>query len=246
MINDYVILSAQRTGSSWVMDVLNNIDGSECHGELFLSEPVVTKPVAGCADYDRYVERKHEHASGVRPFSVFSYLDGLYSRDGSVGFRLMYGHLKRYPEILLYAKARRLKVIHLFRENLLDQVISGKLGRQSGRAHDIAGGDRTRDTSVRLDPEVTVAAIIQAERNIRWADRLVSATRLPSIRVAYETLLTQSEGFGAVTEFLSLGPWTGEPESVLVKRQRRPHSESIENYEEIGAALDANGLGRFL
>ena len=246
MPRNYVILSAQRTGSSWLMDLLNNLDGGECHGELFLPQPVETKPVAGSSDYDRYIERKQQHVSGIRPFSVFSYLDGLYKRNGIVGFRLMYSQLKKYPEIVVYLQFKRLKVVHLVRENLLDLVISREVAEKSGRSHDTAHGDKTKDTRVRLDPGETVSRIKDLENNVRFMDRFLRALRLPSTRITYEQLVDEPDSFSRLVAFLSLDATGGSPQSNLVKRQRKPHSESIENYDEIENALKANALERFL
>jgi len=246
MAVDYIILSAQRTGSSWLMDLLNNVEGGECHGELFLPEPVETKPVAGCSDYDRYIERKRQHCSGVRPFSVFSYLNGLYRRNGIVGFRLMYSQLKKYPEILIYLTAKRLKIVHLVRENLLDLVISRKVAEKSGRSHDTAEGEKTKDTRVHLDPAETLARVRDLEKNVRFMDRFLATVRLPSTRITYEELVNGPASFRRLLEFLSLDTGAGLPESRLVKRQRKPHNESIENYAEIEKALTASGYERFL
>jgi LPS sulfotransferase NodH len=246
MTDNYLILSAQRTGSSWLMDLLNNLEGGECHGELFLPEPVETKPIAGCSEYDRYIERKKQHVSGVRPFSVFSYLNGLYGRNGIVGFRLMYSQLKKYPEILVYLMMKRLKIVHLVRENVLDLVISRKVAEKSGRSHDTAGGDKTKDTRVYLDPGETVARIEDLENNVRFMDRFLGTVRFPRTRITYEELVADPDSFARVAAFLSLDAPGGLPDSNLVKRQRKPHSESIQNYAEIEKALRASGYDRLL
>ncbi|MBW3568305.1 MAG: Stf0 sulfotransferase family protein, partial [Proteobacteria bacterium] len=133
---DYVVLTTWRTGSTWLMDRLNSVPGVQGHVELFYHLPRRSPPKAGCNDYPRYVERTK---AGIRPWSVMKYLDGVYSRKEAIGFKLMYEHLRAYPEILWFIVKRRLRVIHLVRDNHLDVVISSQLASTSGTWH------RTRD-----------------------------------------------------------------------------------------------------
>jgi hypothetical protein len=228
------------------MDMLDKLDGSECHGELFLPQPVETTPVAGSSDYMRYIERKRKHCFGLRPFSVFSYLNGLYRREGSVGFRLMYSQLLKYPEILIYLVARRIRVIHLVRENPLDIIISSKVAARRGRWHDTTEQSASKQTQVHLDPKETVARIKDLEKNVRFMDRLLGVVPIPSTRITYEKLMDEPDRFGSLARFLSLGSSGTPPQTNLVKRKRRAHNESIENYDEIELSLRASGYARFL
>ena len=58
--------------------------------------------------YTRFFETKFKSLT-VRPFSVFSYLNTLYSMPGKVGFKLMYKQLGLYPEILAYFIRHRIQ-----------------------------------------------------------------------------------------------------------------------------------------
>jgi LPS sulfotransferase NodH len=239
-------LTTQRTGSTWLVDLLHQLDGCECHGELILPQPVETTPIVGATDYKRYIEKKREHVLGVRPFSVFSYLNGLFKRDGIIGFKLMYSQLKKYPEVLVYLVVKRIKIIHLIRENFLDMVISAKVAEMSGRSHDAAGGDKTRDTQVHLDADDTVARIKELEKNVNLMNKLLRTLHLPSTSITYDQLKNDPESYGRLAEFLSPGAHASMPQSKLVKRQRKTHRESIANYDEIENALTASGHARFL
>ena len=120
----FVVFTTQRSGSTWLMSVLNAIDGVSAQGELFL--PRSRSPERRWdSDFSipRYVESKETYGS-VRPFSVFRFLSALYGGEGAIGFKLMYSQLRRYPEILAYLVRERIRVVHLVRRNHLDVLIS--------------------------------------------------------------------------------------------------------------------------
>jgi LPS sulfotransferase NodH len=242
----FIILSTQRTGSSWLLDLLAKLEGCECHGELLLPEPVETEPIAGSSDYRRYIEVRYSHWLGVRPLSLFSYLNDLYERKGSIGFNVMYSQLRKHPEILVYLSTKWIRVVHLVRENLLDTVISSKLAAKSGRSHDAVDGESTEDSRVHLDPIETIEYIRRLERKVDLMARILGAGRLRRTLCLYEDLVRNPETFRCLAEFLLLPGYREMPKSSLVKRQRRPHEESIRNYGEIEKVLTKNGYARFL
>ena len=120
----FVVLTTHRSGSQWVMSTLSNYQGVSAHGELFLPRPrLPTKKRDSNLVYARFIETKFGHFT-ARPFSVFSYLNTLYSMPGKVGFKLMYKQLGLYPEILAYLLRHHVHVIHLVRRNYLDVMLS--------------------------------------------------------------------------------------------------------------------------
>ena len=242
----FVILSPARSGSGWLMDMLNNVDGCECHGELLLPQPVLSTPVAGCYAYKRYIEIRKDYCWGIRPFSIFSYLNGLYQRHGSVGYKLMYSQLKLYPETALYMIAKRIRMINLVRENLLDIVISDNLTKKIGRAHDSSHGQKTLQTEVFLDPQETLNQLRRLERTQKFIDNFFYWMPCPKIRVSYEQLNQDPASFGQVTKFLCLGNMQELPTSNFVKRQKKRHCDSILNFNEIEKVLKAQGYGHFI
>src|SRR5688572_33465139 len=137
--SNFVVLTTNRSGSEWVMSTLNNFQNVSGHGELFLPRPrnLDNKWDANFA-YTRFVETKFQRFT-VRPFSVFSYLNTLYSTPEKVGFKLMYKQLGLYPEILAYLVQRRIRVLHLIRRNHLDVMLSYAVKAKIGQAHLLVG-----------------------------------------------------------------------------------------------------------
>ena len=93
----FVILSTQRSGSTWVADILNGMDEVKVYGELLL--PQIRTWDIGEVDFPRYVEYEKRN---IRPFSAFKYLNELYAQSSNVGFKLMYSQLQQLPESFVY------------------------------------------------------------------------------------------------------------------------------------------------
>src|SRR5687768_11132775 len=127
----FVVLTSARSGSTWLMDLLNKRSGMEAHGELFLGRPRLSPAIAGRADFPRFIE-VHGVTGPMRLPYVFSYLNTLYRPPRTVGFKLMYGQLRKHPEILTYMMIRRLRVVHLIRRNHIDVIVSEEVAKLTG------------------------------------------------------------------------------------------------------------------
>ncbi len=247
----FVVLTSQRSGSSWFMDVLNNMEGVRGYGELFLppshkqgkSGAALMSPQA--AQYINETAYAHprfghwqEGRGGIRPFTPFTYLNQLYRQPGGVGFKLMYSQLYRYPEVWLYLTARRLPVIHLIRQNFLDIVISTKRLQLTRTAHRIVGeNDATNQSPIYLEPDALIRRLRWLQRNVNLARRLLRWFRIPHIEVIYESLSAEPDNFKRVWAFLGLEANGQLIQSNYVKLIRASHVDLIENYTEIKTVL---------
>ncbi|HEX7029246.1 MAG TPA: hypothetical protein VF254_01515 [Gammaproteobacteria bacterium] len=225
------------------MDRINSVPGAQGHMELFYHSPPRRPPRAGRNDYPRFVEMRR----GARPRAVFRYLDGLYSRPGAVGFKLMYPHIRQYPEILLYILRHRIAVIHLVRNNHLDVILSEHLANKTGRFHMVKEEGFEQKEVVSLDP-ATVAA------GVRWLDRKQQIVRsalrampVPVHEISYESLCHDNSVFIGACDFIGIpGEREDREKSHLVKTQRSPHSKVIDNYQEVRSALTLAGYQHLL
>ncbi|MGH7818915.1 MAG: sulfotransferase [Candidatus Binatia bacterium] len=231
----YVVFTTQRTGSSWLMDLLNRAPGVEGHQEIFLPRPRERPAAAGRNDYPRFVEWRRARRRSPRPFSVFEYLDGLYDRAGAVGFKLMYSQLRLFPEIALHLAWRRVRIVHLVRRNHLDVIVSSAIRGVTGSAH--ATTPAAGPLRVRLEAPSLVGRIERLERNVRRARRIVGWLPGERVEVSYEALVAAPDAFRSVLAFLAPEASPAGGDSVLVKRQQRPRAEAIANYDEVERAL---------
>jgi LPS sulfotransferase NodH len=233
----FVVLTTNRSGSTWLMSTLNSLPHVTAQGELFLPRP---RGAEKRWDSDfacpRFIETKFERPL-VRPFSVFAYLNVLYSTPGAVGFKLMYEQLGLYPEILAYLIRHRMPVVHLVRHNHLDVMLSYAVKARIGRAHLLSGQSAPDDLHVTLDTGKLIRQMnwLQKKQNIaRW---LLRWCRLPHLEVAYEDLLRDPAQFRHIWEFLAFNPDEPMPQSTLVKIRRGEHRDVISNYDEVKAVL---------
>lgn len=242
----FVIVAPTRSGSTWLMDRIDKLPGMEGHMELFNSLPRQRPPKAGTNDYPRFVEIGRQFGT-TRPRAVFRYLDELYARPAAVGFKLMYPHLRDYPELLLYLMRRSLSVVHLVRDNHLDVVISEQLIERTGRRHltrDEKSGD---NVSIQMNAAHVAARVRWLDRKTRIVRRLLRMQSNPVHEVCYEDLCRDDRAFQLTCEFLQVpAEHRACAESNLVKTQRAAHVDVIENYQEVRSALETAGYRHLL
>ncbi len=228
------------------MDRLNTLSNVEGHMELFLDHKRFKPALAGYNDFPRYYEWKSDNTS-IRPFSVWKYLSTLYSTNAVVGFKLMYSHLRIYPEIIPYIYLKRIKIIHLIRDNYLDIIISEKIAELTGKSHTTSDNEINSDL-IYLDPEKTLSRIKQLESNTRKIKNIIKKLYgIKSIEVHYDDLNSNPEYvFDAVKYFLNLDKSIKLADSNLRKRQTRTKSEVIKNYDELSSHLSVSGYKHLL
>ena len=232
----FIVLTTNRSGSEWVISTMNSLPNVSAEGELFL--PRKRKPGRWDSEFGRprFIEARRRGLP-FRPFSVFSYLDDLYSQIGKVGFKLMYAQLGLYPEILPYLLRHRVHVIHLVRRNYLDVLLSYAVKAKLGKAHLLSGQSAPDKLQVELETNTLVEKLDRLEKYHNLARRLLKWTRLPSMEIAYEDLLRDQNNFQRIWEFLSIPLEERSPKSTLVKIRKGGHREVIVNYDEVKQSL---------
>ena len=240
-----VILTSQRSGSTWLGDVLNNHDDVESHGELFLPQKRLTPPLAGRGDYQRFIEVT-TNSNLPRPIRVFRYLDALYRRSSPiVGFKLMYSQLWGHPEILLYLAMHRIRVLHLIRRNHLDVIVSEELARLTGTSH-VAAGEKVEIPGVVLNIKTLLTRIAKKEKKVNIARRIVRVSTCPTLEVFYEDLVREDSELQKVLRFLDIRESGNGLRSTLAKRNTKNRCEAISNYLEVETLLRATPYGHLL
>lgn len=233
----FVVLTSSRTGSTWLIDLLNMQPGVEAHGELFLDEPRTRPAIASRTDFPRFVEQDERRGS-LRIARVFSYLNRLYRGQRTVGFKLMYGQLRRYPELLVFLVLRRVRIVHLVRQNHLDAIISEDLAKLTGTSHVSAeaAGDVPK---IQLDPSTLADRMRRRNRRPRQARWLVRLSGCPRLEVTYESLLEGDGELARIAAFLGIDRGLNPTKSSLAKRGSASHRDSLLNYEEVRQALSS-------
>jgi LPS sulfotransferase NodH len=251
----FVLLTTQRTGSTWVRTSLNSHPEIASYGELFLERGQGFPFNAAFAplDVEFFESWLAMRARGPHPVSrarlCLTYLNHLYYRgrtESIVGFKLMYSQVRRNPALIGYLLAKRIRILHLIRRNLLDVVISAAAAQARGQAH-AAGKDPVREIQIRLDPQATRHRLIQLERQVTFVRGAIRASRLPAHEMTYEDLLSDGSKFDDAARFLGVDASPGQTlTSALKKLNRKPQRQIVANWTEVERNLRAAGFAGYL
>jgi LPS sulfotransferase NodH len=252
---NFVLLTTQRTGSTWVRTSLNSHPEIASYGELFLESGRGFPSRAQFAPLDTEffesrLARSLDHAGPLsRARLCVSYLDDLYGRprkEGVVGFKLMYSQLKKNPVLFGYFLAKRVRVLHLTRRNVLDIVVSDALAKARGQSH-VVEGDSIRKVAIRLDPQLTRRRIAELERQIALIRFSLRVSPLSQHELVYEQLRAERAGLAQALRFLGLDESQGEfLTSSLKKLGSGAKSEAILNWDELERSLRNTRFAHYL
>jgi len=238
----FVVLTTQRSGSSWLVDLLNDHPAVAAYAEMFRVTDT-TVPDYGATDVPRFeatVSRDNGSTSKALARRRYAYLRGLeraHPGAQAVGFKLMYDQTRDHPGLLSLLVARRARFIHLVRRDLLGAILSFDRAEQRGtwRYHK---GDAIPGARVRADTSDLLRRLDEREREIERFRRLLR--RLPArvIEVTYEDLSERhDEVLRRILRLLGVTPSTIELTSSLVPSAPPRSSEVLENPDDVRAAL---------
>lgn len=241
----FVLLSTQRSGSTWVIDTLNRLPDASVYGELLLPEKRTWD--AGALDFPRFIEADELRATvPVRPFTLWAYLHALYRKPGTVGFKLMYSAVRQYPEVLYYLVRHRIKVVHLVRKNFLNMLISSDLKAMTGQAHLQSPRGADEHPQVYLAPETLLPRLRRLQKKAMFMRRALRVSGLPFLEITYEDLREDNTRFEEIYDFLKVVPSEQSPKSSLRKIRTAGHRDTIQNYNEVCRLLSASEFEHLL
>jgi LPS sulfotransferase NodH len=241
----FVIFATQRTGSSWLMDMLDSHPTIASYDELLLAG-ASGSGYWGRTDlefFEPYYLRHRKHDNPMaRALWAFRYLRKLYTpRKGTeaIGMKLMYDQLWKNPFVWIYMIRHRVRVVHLVRANLLDIVLSGQAIAVRKTPH-ARQGDVVQTPAIALDPIITLAMLKTLERRIRLARRLLARLPIQHCEISYEQLLADPSQVSEVFAFLNVAaqPEPGAVVSNFKKLNTVNRSDLIENDAEIAQILE--------
>lgn len=246
----FVIFATQRTGSNWLMSMLDNHPSIASYNELLED----TGSDWGRQDVEFFEPYYARHCKHNYPFSrarwLFRYLNELYSPQRgteAIGMKLMYTQLWHNPSVLIYMVRHRVRVIHLVRTNHLDILLSQETAEARQQYH--AGQDEAVETpTLTLDPDKVISRLTILELGVRIARCILMLLPIKHCEVSYEQLMANPDLVSDILAFLKVR--TQPESSTLVSSFRKLNTHSkpdlIENYAEIERALKGTRFERFL
>ena len=234
----FLLLSTQRSGSTWMIDMLNSHAKVVAYSELFIGGGRGFPKWGGATDIPLWETYRDAHAGDVEELILERYLDLLFGErnNQAVGFKLMYEQESAYPGILRHLTAHGGAILHLVRRNVLDVLIS----RETAAARDVYHARRSEKLSpcrIRLDASTLIDHLTEQASRVETARTRYRNVEPPLMEVCYEELCTERDCFSKVLSFLGVDPYVGNLSTSLKKINSESHHDLIENYEEIRETL---------
>ena len=251
MTRPFVLLSTQRSGSTWVIDMLNSHPSIVTYGELLLEDGRGRPPFGA---QDRMFLQSYGLAHNYLPGSqfgkgfLFQYLDNIFeTRPGisATGFKLMYGQYGAFPHLQEYMLSNNIYIAHLIRRNYLDIILSKEVATNRNIYH-VEVADATPIPAIKLNVSKLLDELDHHERTIQGARNKFCRMGLPYMEVFHEDLQSNQSAFDSILNFLKIEPGTSRLTSSLRKIITVGHSEVIENYEQVKEKLAGTRFSNLL
>lgn len=214
----FVVAFVGRSGSSYLQGLLNSHPEVQCHGEIFGGK--------------RFEPGRTE---------IRNYLDGLVHSSGSKasGFKLGVSHIRANGEIVDQLRQHSYRVIHVTRENRLDQFISVRLAQINGIWRSDRGAYDVH--SFAPEPQLVAASVRALIRDD--TDLLGQLEGFPTLRVTYEELVVARD-YKGVLAFLDVSEHRLESPFFRQRRATRQR-DALENYDELVKYFSGSDLERY-
>lgn len=243
----FFIITSTRSGSTWLLTLLNGQPGIRAFGEIFFwaaVRPEFAWVAAG--NPERFFVRR-KALGRTRLTALPRYLDEVEVQGGpclAVGFKLIVSHLRQVPNLLVHLVARRYRLVLLVRENVFESTVSEIIANARNAYHGEAPPEE--HPPIALDPAEIVRRVRTRRRGIRTMRLLQRVWPWPSTVIDYDDLVRNQSGtLEPVLRLLGSDAVPVLVESRLTRRVTRPYSEVIANAEDVFAALRVAGLGSY-
>jgi len=235
-MNDFIILSSQRSGSTFLLSLLSSHNRTDTYGELFQS---FGRNHQSSDDFlNSYTHFRTKYILNriisilARRQLINKFLNGIYKDKGhskSTGFKLMYNHIEWYPEILEYIFKNNIRIIHLIRGNTLKKYISLLIANKTN----IFVSRNPVETKRITVPVDNLISDLRDEEDTVESFRLRLKDYPLCLEVNYEDLTKDLESVsGKILEFLELD--TEQKLSAKpVKLNPDTLEKIIENYDQV-------------
>lgn len=248
-MDKFILLAGRRSGTTLLVRSLDSHPQLECHKNAFDVDSrfkyfVVDRPTGKFYRFrTASVQRRLDYVLH-RQHVVDDFLNEMcLPANGamSVGVRLAYVQADKHPEVIKWAIANDVAVIHLVRENALKTLVSRATSAKRGVRHST---EKVKRVTVHLPPRQLKRHLGRLTRQIEKYRRLLAGSR--HLEVTYESFVAQREAeTQRLLSFLNVDRMASLS-SNLVKLNPDSLADIIENYREVEAALRGTRFEKFL
>lgn len=233
-MNKFLILSSQRSGSTFFRKYIDSHSEIDCRGEIFIRKQSDAF-VAGekyhlyCSEY---LHRRILSKIGAHRLLAPVFIDEFYSNGVSSfkakGFKLMYNQYKKHKISMNLLNKKNIKIIHFVRSNVLKRLISQELLLARGVAH---SNKKLPVLKIRINEKKLLKRLrmmVNEENHFRNV-----ITNNDHIEVKYETFVRdKNEEIRKILKFLNIEKFE-ELSTDLKKVNPNDLKKILVNYSEI-------------
>ena len=238
----FVVLTTQRSGSGWLVDLLNDHPDVVTYGEMFrVTDTTIADYGATAAPrFEVMVPSDVFSTSASLAWRRYEYVRGLaraHPGVSAVGFKLMYDQTRDHPGLMWSLVLARARFVHLIRRDYLSALVSFDIAFDRDRWH-YHEGEEVPTARIHADPSELLRRLEERDDEIARFRRQLSALPVRVQEVAYEDLSERrDDALRDVLEFLGVGPARHRLRSPLVPTGPASALDVIENRDEVVAAL---------
>ena len=228
-----VILTTQRTGSTFLVDCLSSHPEIECAYEILIGAPDTPRPQYR-GPFKQLVKVANVFTSGAwRPARR---LESFYSggRARVRAFKAMYNQLLNPFALRFLRDNQDIRILHLRRDNLLKVHVSRLLMTKRDRVQALQPVVAVR---TRVDPEQTIQAMRKARARYEHFESLFQRHR--RLQLTYEGLFDgqqlDAETAREVCDFLDVANYPMK--SKILKLNPESLRDMVTNYDELAAVV---------
>ncbi len=252
MTIQFIILTTQRTGSTFLTHLLLSHPQIECYSELFQKNLVNRSKRSKVAKHFEIGYEKYRKKSLTRQINhkffrtklINRYLTEIYTSSmdvKAIGFKFMYSQDAMLPEVLQWVKNNNVKVIHNIRVNILKTLVSRKTAQTRG----IYSSDKNLPIiKITVDINNLKSDLENIEKKVSYYRNWCQ--NMESIEITYESLISDRENeIARILEFLDVESFY-PLNTDIVKMNSDNLEDIIENYEAVCDTLKGTYYEEFL
>ena len=243
----FVILSSQRTGSTFFRKYLGSHSAIDCRGELFIRKRSDAfesgeKYYSFCS---KEIYRKILVNIAMSALIVPKFMDSFYSDSHpgvkAKGFKLMYNQYKKNNISMQILTQRNVRIIHFIRKNILKRLISQELLSVRGIAHST---EKLPVLKINLNTKTLLKRLRKMNDEVDLFRKKLAG--IEHIEIYHEAFVTSPKAeIRKVLEFLEIDR-EEELFSNLKKINPSDIKKSLANYDDVEKVLSGSEFKDFL
>lgn len=236
--NNFVVISTQRSGSTLLINLLDQHPELTCAGEIF-KQQTVQQILHPEFTFDLEKKRKNWLFGLTKNSQIKKHLRRIMSTsEEGIGFKLMISQIETLPDLPKILKELNFKIIVLRRPDLILQSLSLALAQATGKWTNVKGEGKSGMVEIdipKLEKTVRFFTNSDSELSELGADHNVFEIHYDQLQEVLSGTLKDIFSYLHVDEDFS-------PDVNIKKTSEKQYAERISNYEEVKQFFLDKGL----